>query len=80
MSQTSVNMCMVRRVAEVIGGGDVLPHHLEKARRVLEAMRQPTEMMEWVGGTYFDEGETANNGRAGGIVYSAMIDAALAAI
>ena len=72
------HVSMVRRVAEIIGGGDVLPHHVERARKVIAVMRDPTDLMQFVGAEYFGEDETADNARASRIVYGAMIDAALA--
>ena len=74
LAQTS----MVQRVAEIIGGGDVLPHHVERARSVIAIMREPTDLMKFVGAEFFGEDETADNARASKIVYGAMIDAALA--
>lgn len=68
---------MVQRVAEIIGGGEVLPDDLETARSVIAIMREPTYLMQLVGAEYFGEDETADNCRASGIVYGAMIDAAL---
>jgi len=73
-SQTS----MVQRVAEVIGGGDALPDDFERARSVIAIMREPTYLMQLVGAEFFGEDETTDNARASGIVYGAMIDAALA--
>jgi hypothetical protein len=68
---------MVSIIAEIIGGGDVLPYHIDKARKILTALLDPTPKMMDTGGAFLLEGETSDNARAAAIIFSAMINAAL---
>jgi hypothetical protein len=68
---------MIDVIAGIIGGGDLLPFHVEKARKILTVLSHPTREMMETGGAFFMEGETSDNAKAAAIVFSAMIDTAL---